>query len=270
MSQAIRLLPTQQKLDYLDRIRTGTYGNNRAFLSVMNQVAPDSPVTAVAGSILIAQMPVTVSGGLFGSDAVLQPRNVSGLMLEGEALLNPTKADKAQDGRGAKFPMPKEADLQQAFNDYAGKAFRGDGKGYETAYQAFKAYYAGSANRKGILSTDLTTEGAKIAKEAAAAATGGVINYNTLGEVMKPWGMDDGTFKNRASAEFDKAMVANGMKGSAFDNLSAYGLQSVGTGRYLLTNGAGYLNGPNGPIELDMTRAPNTPHSASGRIKGAP
>lgn len=270
MSQAIRLLPTQQKLDYLDRIRTGTYGNNRAFLSVMNQVAPDSPVTAVAGSILIAQMPVTVSGGLFGSDSVLQPRNVSGLMLEGEALLNPTKADKAQDGRGAKFPMPKEADLQQAFNDYAGKAFRGDGKGYETAYQAFKAYYAGSANRKGILSTDLTTEGAKIAKEAAAAATGGVINYNTLGEVMKPWGMDDGTFKNRASAEFDKAMVANGMKGSAFDNLSAYGLQSVGTGRYLLTNGAGYLNGLNGPIELDLTRAPNTPHSASGRIKGAP
>jgi soluble lytic murein transglycosylase-like protein len=270
MSQAIRLLPTQQKLDYLDRIRTGTYGNNRAFLSVMNQVAPDSPVTAVAGSILIAQMPVTVSGGLFGSDSVLQPRNVSGLMLEGEALLNPTKADKAQDGRGAKFPMPKEADLQQAFNDYAGKAFRGDGKGYETAYQAFKAYYAGSANRKGILSTDLTTEGAKIAKEAAAAATGGVINYNTLGEVMKPWGMDDGTFKNRASAEFDKAMVSNGMKGSAFDNLSAYGLQSVGTGRYLLTNGAGYLNGPNGPIELDLTRAPNTPHSASGRIKGAP
>lgn len=270
MSQAIRLLPTQQKLDYLDRIRTGTYGNNRAFLSVMNQVAPDSPVTAVAGSILIAQMPVTVSGGLFGSDAVLQPRNVSGLMLEGEALLNPTKADKAQDGRGAKFPMPKEADLQQAFNDYAGKAFRGDGKGYETAYQAFKAYYAGSANRKGILSTDLTTEGAKIAKEAAAAATGGIINYNSLGEVIKPWGMDDGTFKNRASAEFDKAMVANGMKGSAFDNLSAYGLQSVGTGRYLLTNGAGYLNGPNGPIELDLTRAPNTPHSASGRIKGAP
>ncbi len=270
MSQAIRLLPTQQKLDYLDRIRTGTYGNNRAYLSVMNQVAPDSPVTAVAGSILISQMPVTVSGGLLGSDTVLQPRNVSGLMLEGEELLNPTKADKAQDGRGAKFPMPKETDLQQAFSDYAGKAFRGDGKGYETAYQAFKAYYAGAANRHGILSTDLTTEGAKIAKEAAAAATGGVINYNTLGEVMKPWGMDDGTFKNRASAEFDKAMVANGMKGSAFDNLSAYGLQSVGTGRYLLTNGAGYLNGPNGPIELDLTRAPNTPHSASGRIKGAP
>lgn len=270
MSQAIRLLPTQQKLDYLDRIRMGTYGNNRAFLSVMNQVAPDSPVTAVAGSILIAQMPVTVSGGLFGSDTVLQPRNVSGLMLEGEALLNPTKADKAQDGRGAKFPMPKEADLQQAFNDYAGKAFRGDGKGYETAYQAFKAYYAGSANRKGILSTDLTTEGAKIAKEAAAAATGGVINYNTLGEVMKPWGMDDGTFKNRAAGEFDKAMVANGMKGSVFDNLSAYGLQSVGAGRYLLTNGASYLNGPNGPIELDLTKAPNTAHSASGRIKGAP
>lgn len=270
MSQAIRLLPTQQKLDYLDRIRTGTYGNNRAYLSVMNQVAPDSPVTAVAGSILISQVPVTVSGGLFGSDTVLQPRNVSGLMLEGEALLNPTKADRAQDGRGAKFPMPKEADLQQAFNDYAGVAFRSDGKGYETAYQAFKAYYAGAANRKGILSTDLTTEGAKIAKEAAAAATGGIINYNSLGEVIKPWGMDDGTFKNRASAEFDKAMVANGMKGGVFDNLSAYGLQSVGTGRYLLTNGAGYLNGPNGPIELDLTRAPNTPHSASGRIKGAP
>lgn len=271
MSQAMRLLSTEKKLEYLNRIRTGTYGNNRAYTSVMGQIAPDSPVTAVAGSILIAQMPVTVSGGLFGSDAVLQPGNVSGLMLEGEALLNPTKADKTQDGRGGKFPMPKEADLQQVFNDYVGKAFRSDGKGYEIAYQAFKAYYAGSANRKGILSTDLTTDGAKIAKEAAAAATGGIINYNSLGEVIKPWGMDDGTFKNRISVEFEKAMIANGMKGSAYDNLSAYGLKLSDNGRYMLTNGSDFLNGPdNQPIKLDPTRAPNTAHSASGRIKGAP
>jgi hypothetical protein len=267
MSQALRLLPTQQKLDYLDTLRSGTYGNQRAYMSLMGQVAPDSPVTAVAGSILIAQAPVMISGGLFGRDTVLQPRDVSGVMLEGEALLNPTKADRAQDGRGAKFPMPKEVDLQGAFNDFVGVAFRGDGRGYETAYQAFKAYYAGAASRKGIVGDVLNGE---IAKEATAAVTGGIIDYNSMGEVMKPWGMDDGTFKNRAAAEFDKAMAANGMKGTAFDDLSAYGLQSTGTGRYLLTNGAGYLNGPNGPIELDLNRAPDTPQSRTGRIKGAP
>lgn len=264
MSMALHAMPTQAKLQYLDQVRTGLAGDTRAFNSVMGQLAPDSPVTAVAGSILVKQTPAVVTGGLFGSDVVLQPRNVAALMLEGEAILNPSKKDKEQDGRAGKFPMPKEADLAQSFNDFVGTAFRSDPSGYAVAYQAFKAYYAGAASRKGILSGELDRN---IPKEAAAAATGGVIDYNGLGKVMKPWGIADSDFKDRAAFAFNQAMASNNMKGTAFDNLSAYGMESVGPGRYMLTNGASYLNGPQGPIVLDLNKPLNTARSAYGQIK---
>jgi len=266
MSMALHAMPTQAKLQYLDQVRTGLAGDTRAYNSVMGQLAPDSPVTAVAGSILVKQTPATVATGFFGGpDVVLQPRNVAALMLEGEAILNPSKGDKQQDGRPGKFPMPKETDMSLAFNDAVGTAFRSDASGYAVAYQAFKAYYAGAANRKGVLSDALD---ARIAKEATAAATGGLINYNSLGQVMKPWGIADSDFKDRAAAAFNQAMASNNMKGTAFDNLSAYGLESVGPGRYMLTNGAAYLNGPSGPIVLDLNTPLNTARSAYGQIKG--
>lgn len=249
MSAALRLMPTQQKLQYLDAVRTGLLQDSASYRAVLGQIAPDSPVTAVAGSILVKENPVTIDR--WGADTVLQPRNVAGLILEGEAILNPTKKDKQDDGRGGKFPMPKEVDLTTQFNGFVGEAFRGDPAGYGAAYQAFKAYYAGSASRKGVLSDALDSS---LAKEAALAVTGGVIDYNGLGTVMKPWGMADGEFKDRLSGAFDQAIAANGLKGSAMDDLSAYGLQSVGEGRYMLTNGQAYLNGPRGPIEISVNK----------------
>jgi len=249
MTAALRMMPTQQKLQYLDQVRTGLLQDSAAYRAVLGQIAPDSPVTAVAGSILVKETPVTIDR--WGADTVLQPRNVAGLILEGEAILNPTKKDKQEDGRGGKFPMPKEVDLTTQFNGFVGEAFRGDPSGYAAAYQAFKAYYAGSASRKGILSDALDSS---LAKEAATAVTGGVIDYNGLGNVLKPWGMADGEFKDRLTGAFDQAMTSNGLKGSALDNLSAYGLQSVGEGRYILTNGQAYLNGPRGPIEISVNK----------------
>jgi len=267
MSMALHNMTTQVKLQYLDQVRTGLAGDTRAYNSVMGQLAPDSPVTAVAGSILVKQTPATIATGLFGGpDVVLQPKNVAAVMLEGEAILNPSKGDKQQDGRPGKFPMPKETDMSMAFNDAVGTAFRSDATGYAVAYQAYKAYYAGAASRKGVLSDAID---ARIAKEATAAATGGLINYNSLGQVMKPWGLSDSDFKDRAAFAFNQAMTANGMKGTAFDNISAYGMESAGPGRYMLTNGAAYLNGPQGPIILDLNTPLNNAHNAYGRIKGA-
>lgn len=267
MSMALHAMPTQAKLKYLDQVRTGLAGDTRAFNSVMGQLAPDSPVTAVAGSILVKQTPAVVATGLFGGpDVVLDPKNVAALMLEGEAILNPSKKDKEQDGRPGKFPMPKEADLAQSFNDFVGTSFRNDPVGYEIAYQAFKSYYAGAASRKGILSGELDR---KIPKEAAAAATGGVIDYNGFGKVMKPWGIADSEFKDRAAFAFNQAMAENNMKGTVSDNLSAYGLESYHSGTYRITNGAGYLLDPQGqPIVLNLNKPLNTAHQAYGQIKG--
>jgi GH24 family phage-related lysozyme (muramidase) len=249
-SAVLRTMPTQQKLAYLDQVRTGTLSDQRAYMSIMTQIAADSPVTAIAGSLLTRTQPATIPGGWLGSDIQLQPRDVAATILEGEAILNPNKADKEQDGRGGKFPMPKEIDLQMAFNDTVGAAFRGDAKGYETAYQAFKSYYAGKSSRDGVLADSLDS---RRAKEAAFAVTGGVADFNGNGEVLKPWGMAEDQFKDRVSKSFNEQMQAAGLKGSGMDDLSAYGLQSIGEGKYLVTNGANYLNGPQGPIMLTVS-----------------
>jgi hypothetical protein len=250
----LRTMPTQVKMNYLDQIRVGTLSDQRAYMSIMTSIAADSPVTAVAGSMLVKTQAATLPGGWAGHDITVQPRDVAATILEGEAILNPTAADKKQDGRGGKFPMPKENDLQLAFNDTVGSAFRGDAKGYETAYQAYKAYYAGKASRDGIISDAL--DGSR-AKEAVFAITGGVTDYNGNGEVLKPWGMPDDQFKDRVQKSFDQQMAAAGLKGSVMDSLSSYGLQSMGEGKYLVTNGSSYLNGKQGPIVLTVAMNAN-------------
>lgn len=249
LSTVLQAFPTDAKMQYLDQLRRGL-SDPQTFRAAMAQIAPDSPVTAVAATILTAQDSVVMGGGLFSSETVLQPRKVAATMLEGEAILNPTKATKAQDGRGGKFPMPKESDLELAFSDAVGTAFRNDAAGYSAAYQAFKAYYAGSASQRGILSEQVDN---KLIKESIAASTGGVIDFNGAGQVLKPWGLTDANFKNEIATEFDRQMVSAGYKGTSLDNLRGYGLMGLGQGRYAVVNGTDALRAPGGqPIILTL------------------
>ena len=242
MATVLQAFPTEGKIQYLDQLRRGL-NDPQAFRAAMAQIAPDSPVTAVAATILTAQDNVVLGGGLFSDNTVLTPRKVAATMLEGEAILNPTKGAKAQDGRGGKFPMPKEADLELKFTEAVGKAFRNDPAGYGVAYQAMKAYYAGAASQRGVLSEQIDN---KLAKEAIAAATGGVIDFNGGGEVLKPWGTTDEQFKNEIARTFDEAMQSAGYKGTVLDSLRSYGLMGLGQGRYAVVNGNDALRAPSG------------------------
>jgi hypothetical protein len=169
---------------------------------------------------------------------------------KGEALMNPTKATQGQDGKGREFPMPKDQEMRDQFNKVAGTAFMGDPNGANFAYQAVKAYYAAKAAREGDISGTLNSGRAE---EAITAVLGGVTDVNGKGQVLRPWGMDESRFNNEAKAAFDKAIQANGYKGSMLDNWGAYGLQSAGDGKYLLRTGTGYLQGRDGqPVLLDL------------------
>lgn len=259
LATVLQAFPTDGKLQYLDQLRRGL-NDPQAFRAAMAQIAPDSPVTAVAATILTAQDNVVLGGGLFSDNTVLTPRKVAATMLEGEAILNPTRGAKAQDGRGGKFPMPKETDLEEAFNAAVGKAFRNDAAGYGVAYQAFKAYYAGAASQRGVLSE---VKDNKLVREAIAAATGGVIDFNGGGEVLKPWGATDQQFKDQIAVEFDRQIEAAGYKGTVLDNLRAYSLMGLGQGRYAVVNGNDALRAPNGqPIILQ----PRPLQRAEGRV----
>ena len=253
LNQGFERMTTQQRLGYLNTIKS-SISDPTAYRAVMQQIAPDSPVTAMAGMILSKQNPIVVPH-TFSADQVYHQQDVAGLMLEGEALINPNKLDKSENGKGKTFPMPKEQDIRDQFNNVVGKAFSADPNGAAFAYQAVKAYYAGKAAREGDVSGQTN---AGILKEAINAVIGGVTDVNGKGEVVRPWGMSDERFRNGAQAAFNKAIDAAGYKGSQIDVWGAYGLQSAGDSKYLVRSGTGYLTDKQGkPIVLDLTEAPN-------------
>lgn len=266
MVQVMNNFPTAAKVDFLNTIRRSV-SDPSAYRSIVGQIAPDSPVTAVAGSILGKEASVNYGGGIIFNrgGTTITPTVAATTILQGESILNPPKDAKKQDGRGGNFPMPKDVDMEREFSDFVGVSFRGDAVGYSAALQAYRAYYAGKASQMGILSPDLDTN---ISKEALQAVTGGVIDYNSNGKVLKPWGMPDESFKNTVKLKFDEAMKSNGYTGTRMDNLDSYGLQSFREGQYLMTNGTNYLVGKNGqPIVID-TRSPNP--AVTSRTRAVP
>ncbi|CAB4200173.1 hypothetical protein UFOVP1356_27 [uncultured Caudovirales phage] len=256
LSGGFEKMTTQQRLGYLETIKSSV-GDPAAYRSIMQQIAPDSPVTAMAGIILSKQDPMRIRN-TFSADAIIYQKDVAGIMLEGEQLINPTKGAKGEDGKGKVFPMPKEQDMRDQFTNVVGKAFAADPRGADFAYQAVKAYYAGKSARVGDISG--TTDSSRL-KEAITAVIGGVSDTNGKGEVIRPWGMDEARFKNTTEDAFNKAMQVAGYTGSSLDNFGAYGLQSAGDSKYMLRSGTGYLADRSGsPIVLDLTPAPTFHH----------
>lgn len=273
MAQVMAKFPAAARVDYLNTIRRSVQ-DPAAYRSVIAQIAPDSPVTAVAGSILAKDAPMNVPGGWFNSDVTMSPKAVATTILQGEAILNPAGSEKKQDGRGGNFPMPKNTDMETEFAAYVGNAFRGDPTGYSAAFQAYRAYYAGKASEKGILAPDLDS---KISKEALNAVTGGVTDFNGNGQVLKPWGMSDGDFESTVRTEFEVAMQKNGYKGTRMDQFKSYGLQALRENEYLFTNGSTYLldktgnpivvntRSSSGASKIPQTRV--TPREVTGKVQ---
>lgn len=264
LSQGFERMTTQQKVGYLDTIRRSV-ADPVAYRAVMQQIAPDSPVTAMSGILLSKQAAVSTSSWFGMSRETFPSQDVAAVMLEGEALMNPGKAAKGENGAGKTFPMPKEQELRDAFANKVGKAFAGDPNGAAFAFQAVKAYYAGKAARDGDVTG--TLDSGRL-QNAITAVIGGVSDINGNGEVLRPWGMDEALFKNAAKAAFEKAIEANGYKGTQLDVWGAYGLQSAGDSKYLVRTGTGYLVDKQGrPIMLDLL-APPPAAIPTGRNEG--
>lgn len=241
-------MTVEQKKGYLSAIQKSVT-DPAAYRGILQQIAPDSPVTAVAGYIM--QKQAFMVSRWFKAD----PGDVAGLILEGEALLNPNKAQKKQDGIGKAFPMPDDAKLRPDFTSRVGAAFAGLPGSADTAYQAVRAYYAGKSARLGDYSGEVNE---RVLKEAITAVTGGVTDVNGKGEVLRPWGMGEPQFEDAAKAAFQAEIRRMGLSGKNADNWGAYGLQSAGDGRYLVKSGGGYLVDPatNRPVVLSIGQAP--------------
>ena len=227
-------MTADEKLRFLGTMRAAVQ-DSTVYRSMVQQIQPDSVVTAMAGMVMDQKTPVVVKH-FFSKDDVYQPNKVAQLMLEGEAILNPTKGAKGQDGKGGKFPLPKDTDFEREFANQVGTAFAGSPKAMSDAMQGVKAYYVGQAAREGDLSDVIN---GKRMKAAIEAVTGGVTSLNGK-EVIRPWGMDEGAFKDGIKSGFDQEIKARGMVVS----FGAVTFQNTAGGGYLAVNGDTYLTDP--------------------------
>lgn len=241
-----------EKAAFLQKIR-GALPSSRAYQSVMTALRPDSPVTAIAGSIMVQQRQVQVAPtGWFSRGKAMPADQVALRIIEGEDLLNPAASDKNSDGK-PKLPLPPEGDLRAQWVAVVGDAYRGSAQTEADSYQAFRAFYAAEVARKGKYDGELDGEAARL---AAHAVTGGVADVNGAMTVL-PWGMPEDDFLTLARQQWGGIATANGLS-DPFDSVT---LQAVAAGRYAAMQGTDVLRGRDGQ-PLVLTINPNTQPAA--------
>ena len=211
-------------------------GTDDAYAGMMQQIAPDHPVLALAG--LRAQ----------------QDPKVAATIVQGESMLNATKAAKAADGKpSVNLYLPDDKLFQGQFADQVGTTFRNHPQAAETAYQAVKAYYVGKAIHDGKVLDATNAPDSRLLKEAVDSVVGTIVDYNGKGEVAAPWGMDKGTFNSRVDLAWQAAVKKFGVELSGAQ-VSQLGLTNTEQeGVYAVTSGNNYLTTTKGvPIVLNL------------------
>lgn len=232
---------------------SGLFGDRDAYRAAMQQIAPDSPVRAYAGMIFAEQRETTLEKGRIFSGAVKSNSgDVSRLLLEGEAMLNKSRADKSGDGKSTAFPMPSPKDFGGEFASTVGTAFAGSrDEAFDIAQQAVRAYYAATAARDGDMTGELD---ANRLKQAVRAVLGEPVDINGS-DVLPPWGMGEDDFTDALEARWP-SVVAHAPVGFSRD-FDDYSLRAAGGSRYFIVGpGGGFLSDTAGkPVQIDV-RAP--------------
>jgi len=249
LAAGLNTMSAPQKLAYFGTIAKAI-PNQDALHAVMQQIAPDSPVSAVAGKLVtMNEKNVIRPGGVFSNELSYNPQVVASMIMRGEELINPSKNAKGEDGKPRLNLLPKEQDFDTQFNGSIGKTFTGQQRdGYNVAKQSVKAYYAAASEQASDYSGNLDSTRLRTAIEAV---TGGATDVNSS-TVRRPWGMMEDTFVNKAKQAFDAKMVELGRVGSQASFFS-HGLENYGDG-YRVLDGTGYMRDNDGKmIVLDVT-----------------
>lgn len=269
MSKQISSMTPDQQMGLFKSLRDGV-SDPTAYNLAVQQIRPDSPVTAMAGAMIGMDGSVTTQSHWFKPDDAVSASQAANLMLSGEAILNPTKTEKSMDGRGREFPMPaddsKGTGLRTDFNSYIGTAFRNQPQTADTAYQGARAVYAALSVREGDYSG---TYNADRAQQAIKITLGTVADHNNK-KVVAPYGMDENTFLDKAKTNFEALRNANKMDPNTI-NWGNIALENAGgQSQYYATVGAGLLLGKDGHpmiIDLSPTKAPSVPLAGGENVR---
>lgn len=227
--------PPAQRLQTLAALRQGL-PSDVAYASLMKQIAPQSPLTAIAGTTLDrpAQNAPSWYNPKFETNSLVGQR-----ILEGEEILR----DKGEKGIKSTFPMPSDKDLQNQFQSAIGGShsdlFRGRDQTLEAYYAAYKATYAAEASHEGQTDGVIHSD---IAEKAAQMVIGHATTYGSTSLVV-PSGMDPSKFEGAVNSASKAALKSSGYSDSDIEALRGYGLRelgdTLGTGRYVIINGQG-------------------------------
>lgn len=259
-----------QRAQILTALR-GTMNNDDAYQAAMHQIAPHSPVTAIAGQMVGNSAPASTPAW-FDSRYAPKVEDVARI-LSGDSLLNPSKATTGQQEKGelkSTVPMPLDGTnnspgLRDAFMRRAGDLFRGRPELGETYFAAFKAADAGLRAEKGDLKGDPNTTIEQQALAIALGPPGSVFNFNGA-RVKVPDGMDPTQFKGYVNNAVAAAAKAAGGGADWADRIQGYRLHegyigdpssgSVGSGRYTVMDGAIPMARPDGkgPLTIDLRK----------------
>ncbi|HHG7137635.1 phage protein [Klebsiella pneumoniae] len=232
--------PVSQQSAYLDTIRQST-GGGQVYMAALQQISTNAPSAAVAGILMDKPGGVVAEKNWFNPDVSVSPSTASQTILAGAAARKGSKEAKG-------ITMPKENDMRLEFSNTVKDAFAGDAQGASMAYDVAKDYYAGVMAQKGDLSGELDSD---VWEQAINVATGGVHDYNGMGNVLLPWGMSSEQFDKEVNQAWETQVTGAGVKAPP----GQYGLQSYGDSQYLVKLGTGYLLKQDGtPVVIDLTQ----------------
>lgn len=240
LSQALLQSTPDNQSKLLDAIYKGT-GGGAPYMATLKQIAVNAPSAAVAGVLMDKPSSLIAQENWINPDITISPSQASKTILAGSAARK-----GAKDVKG--MSMPKENDMRIEFSNTVKDAFAGDAQGASMAYDVAKDYYAGVMSQKGDYSGELDADAWK---QAINVATGGVYDYNGMGNVLLPWGMSTETFDSQVNQAWQSQVIGAGVKAPP----GQYGLQSYGDSQYLVKLGAGYLlKGDGSPVIIDLTQ----------------
>lgn len=246
LSNTLKSATPAQRSQYFGSLSKSAGQDFDGYKAIMRQIAPDDPVTAIAG--------IYAGRGYTDQAGAGQAKSVSDLILRGQSVLNPNKKEDGSPAGGKLWPMPKETDMQKLFMNYERDAFAGHPQARSDLYQAAQSIYAAKSveagDSTGVLDSSRWRESMKL-------ATGGIERYNGKSVVM-PWGYDYGQFKDGLRQRID-AVVSSG---SLADVVSAsrvrdLPVENVGDGKYVFRSGDGVLVDKTGkPVLIDFSKEP--------------
>lgn len=236
----------------------GAIDDDDTYQAAMQQIAPDSPVRARAGVLAAAGKSITLEENLIADDVRVPSARVASTVLSGERILNATKRQRAEDGKGSSLFVPSREAFAAAFADKVKNLYRGRPGAQDADLQTAFAYYVGKAAELGQAADGSNIDG-KLASESVTATLGALVDFNGRGTVKAPLGMTADQFKSRMSERFAELVKEEKLPASVLGFYSHYGAANYRRdGTYVLTLGdAPVVNPKTGqPVVIDLAPVP--------------